>query len=451
MGVRFDMTPLQLYYQYLDPVLLREELWTSLLYLHSQPPLFNVFLGFMLWLPDSMHTSFAACVWLAAGLAIACALYLLLLRLGARPTLAAVLAILFVISPSTLLYENWFFYSYLIAAVTIVAAVILDAYLQRRRPLTLAIFIAVLAVLSLTRSSFHVIWFAGIVAWLAYSLPAERKRVMRYGLVGLVAILLWYTKNAVVVGEFTNSTWLGMNIARITTFRLDSMDRVALVNDSTLSAEALVNPFSDLRYYHRIDTAPRFNSRAIDAPRKSNGETNFNHHAYIELAHRYSRNAVQTVIARPGAYVNGLVAAYVNYFMPASDYWFQNPNPAMLAGYTDVYNTAVLGQFISRDEYDASPALRTNWLGRVGTMALILVIVIPASFIACALILWRNRKRREHVTLGFIWLTTLWVTVASNAIDNGENNRFRFETDPMLIVLAGVAIEHVLRRRSGRV
>ena len=45
LGVRFDTTPLSWFWQYLDVTLLRGRLAESLLYLHCQPPLFNLFLG----------------------------------------------------------------------------------------------------------------------------------------------------------------------------------------------------------------------------------------------------------------------------------------------------------------------------------------------------------------------------------------------------------------------
>jgi hypothetical protein len=44
-GVEFDSVGVQIYWQILPYHLLRDELWTSLWYLHSQPPLFNLLLG----------------------------------------------------------------------------------------------------------------------------------------------------------------------------------------------------------------------------------------------------------------------------------------------------------------------------------------------------------------------------------------------------------------------
>src|SRR4051812_43825834 len=37
-GLRFDASPLDFYYQFVDPALLRTRLWESVTHLHSQPP-----------------------------------------------------------------------------------------------------------------------------------------------------------------------------------------------------------------------------------------------------------------------------------------------------------------------------------------------------------------------------------------------------------------------------
>ena len=48
MGGAFIAKPLSFAMQYLDPVLLKNDLLQSLFYLHAQPPLFNLMLGLML-------------------------------------------------------------------------------------------------------------------------------------------------------------------------------------------------------------------------------------------------------------------------------------------------------------------------------------------------------------------------------------------------------------------
>src|SRR5262245_2635671 len=88
-GIRFDASPLQWYWQYLDPSLLEKKLLGSLFYLHSQPPLFNLFLGVIakVFPPEARDEAFAAIYYLA-GYALYCTTFLLQRSLGVRSSIA---------------------------------------------------------------------------------------------------------------------------------------------------------------------------------------------------------------------------------------------------------------------------------------------------------------------------------------------------------------------------
>ena len=68
-GVRFH-APLADYWEYVDAPLLTTRMLESLFYLHSQPPLFNLFLGVVLKLFPSASTPAFHAVYLLAGLGL---------------------------------------------------------------------------------------------------------------------------------------------------------------------------------------------------------------------------------------------------------------------------------------------------------------------------------------------------------------------------------------------
>src|SRR6266571_3865653 len=131
-GVRFDASPLPEFYQYIDPLLLKHRLLESLFYLHSQPPLYNLGLGVLLKLFPGHFSAAAHAVYLVLGLVLGLASYSLLVRLGLPDWGAAALAVLVAVSPATLLYENWLFYEYPVAALLVLSAVVFDCFLRRR-------------------------------------------------------------------------------------------------------------------------------------------------------------------------------------------------------------------------------------------------------------------------------------------------------------------------------
>jgi hypothetical protein len=68
LGLRFETGSLAEYMQFVDPQLLRKELWTSLFYLRDQPPGFNLFLGLTLQLAGRRTDAVFHAVFMLLGL-----------------------------------------------------------------------------------------------------------------------------------------------------------------------------------------------------------------------------------------------------------------------------------------------------------------------------------------------------------------------------------------------
>ncbi len=86
-GVRMDFTPLTLGSEQLLAVhLLKGQLLTSVWHLHSQPPLFNLYCGLILHLPSAMQSTVAWVSFMAIGLVLVIATYLLLVELRVSAT-----------------------------------------------------------------------------------------------------------------------------------------------------------------------------------------------------------------------------------------------------------------------------------------------------------------------------------------------------------------------------
>jgi hypothetical protein len=58
--------------------------------------------------------------------------------------------------------------------------------------------------------------------------------------------------------------------------------------------------------------------------------------------------------------------------------------------------------------------------------------------------------RRERIVVGYLCFNVAWVALVGNFLELGENNRFRFETDPLSLVLLAVLIRSGWRRYSFR-
>ena len=178
LRVFFNSKPLLFAFQYLDPTLLKNDLLQSLFYMHSQPPLFNMFLGIGLKLFSDDPGIFYHYSFLFLGLIFSLSLYLLLIRLNISKGGSFILTVIFIVNPAFILYENLLFYTHPIMVLLLLSAFLLNFYLKNRSLLPLFLFFTVLAIVCLTQSFFHIAWFAAIVLIILLFKKNEIKRVI---------------------------------------------------------------------------------------------------------------------------------------------------------------------------------------------------------------------------------------------------------------------------------
>jgi hypothetical protein len=149
---------------------------------------------------------------------------------------------------------------------------------------------------------------------------------------------------------------------------------------------------------------------------------------------------------RPGIYLEAVRDAYLFYALPASDVLFLGPNRARVERLDEIASALLYGSIgplrgrpFSAEQDRMTVAYLTArtsflWLG---------AIVVALGFAVVAA--WRAFGRRreaspEAATLLFIALNVLFVTLAGNAVEVTENNRFRFTFDPLIWVVLAVLL-----------
>lgn len=453
-GVRFDASSLPWFFQYLDPELLRTRLSESLLYLHAQPPLFNLFLGVVLKaLPGNEVLGFSVFYFLC-GLVLYLSTFTLQTRLGVSRAVAFVTSTVFMLSPSFVLYENWLFYTFPLTAVTVAAAMCLHKALSEHHRGALWGFVWLLFCLVCTRSLFHVVYYVAVIAAVAWAAADSRKRILKVAIIPFLIILALYGKNAVLFGKFTTSTWLGMNLWTMTARNLPEDERQALVMQGRLSELSMIDRFADLEAYPAEYAQPQQYEGvpAVSASKRSTGYTNYNHLAYIRISDVYLQDALYVLRHRPSTFLIGILRSWYSYFRSSSDYVFLETNRERISGMNTLYDAVFYGKL----PFDLISLRRflpiyTDIPGRY--LYLLLLIGLPA------LVLYgvklglsspstrRRLDRNQRIVILYICFNIFYVAFVGNALETGENNRFRFMTDPLYLVLLGLAIEHLLARR----
>jgi len=294
------------------------------------------------------------------------------------------------------------------------------------------------------------------------------RAVLAAAAVPVLIVALWYGKNLIQAGEFTGSTWFGINFSKMTNSMLTVPERRDLYDNGTISAVSMVPPFSSPdKYAGKTGTVPGRQERpqsgtvpifptgipVLDQEMKPSGIPNFNNTLFIAVSRQYGRDALRILASRPAAYLRGLAESYLTYFLPASAYLFLDANAVHIKALDRFSSIIFNGRFsyhVDRDlrltqpsRYYGQGFLNTGWFL---LLAYALVLILGLLFLF-------SRSRSSFIlppsSFFLIWFSVAWMTLIANALEVGENNRFRFVTDPLAFAfLAALVSAWLARRRS---
>lgn len=429
LGVRFETSSLEWYWQVLDPQLLSERLLESLFYLHSQPPLFNLILGVGLKLsPDHSLVLFHV-IFMGLGLLLAVAIYLLLTRFGLSPLIAAVLVLLYATSPNWLMYENWLFYDFPNAVALVLAGGTLVVFGRTDSIRWLVLFFALLTAVVWTRSLFHPVWFAGCVGVVMVARPRRWRAVAAAAAVPLVLIFVLFAKNLVVFAFFGSSSWLGMSLTRMTTAEMDPNERDAWVREELLSPVALVPPFSPVESYESVGIPiTDCGIPALGWRLRSTGAPNFNHLAYLEVSRMSLSDALTVIRLHPGVYLRSVARSGVRFFWSPVNYPpFRNNLVATASTYRlfeSTVNLPPVAAMLGLLAFAYGGVRGWRWL--------------------------RGSGPGGDVFFAFSVFTIGWVFCVSSLLEFGENFRFRFAVEPLVFVMLGAVLAQVMSGKKSK-
>jgi len=440
MGVRFDSVLLYCGWQFLDIDLLRNHLAQSILNLHSQPPLANLFLASVLkCFPNHADRVFHL-AHMAFGLLMGLSMFALMERLNVSRMLSLVLSAVFIISPGTVLYENLLLYTYPMASLLTVSAVVLFLWMKQGSARYGVIFFGFLAVIILTRSLFQIVWPVLACAVLIWCGRIRLRSVVLVALVPMMMVLAWQAKNYHRFGVFVSSSWLGLNLTRNTVERLPPEETATLVGEGRLSPLAQIPAFSDFEYYRLfVPASEKTNIPALDRETKMPPcfGPNLNHIGYIAVSGKRLDDAVSMIRSNPYWFAGNVLDALKIYFKPAIECLSDLENAKRL--WFLEYWFRALGL---PDRHMMKPAWPiVIWYALVVGYGL--VITTRGVF----------RKPHDiafHTTIAFMWITIVYVTAVTNLTEIWENNRVRFMIDPYAWVIFGVFAQHVLLDRASR-
>jgi hypothetical protein len=482
-GVRFDADPLNLYWQYIDPQLLRTDFWRSLFYLEQQPPGFNFFLGGVLHLFPKREAIAFQFVYLALGLALALSLFDLMDRMGVDRRFAVAVALVFTLSPSTVLYENLLFYEYPLTLLLCVAALFLHRLAAGGRLRDALVFFSAIACVALIRSVFHVVWYCAIVLLLGFALRRWRRRIAQAAAVPGLLLAAFYVKHFVVFHTLVpgGSVYLGINWTTMITYP------VPRASIERLTETGRITPLLRTGIFHlgedfRKDAAKSSIAAIVPVPaktgipvrdecKKSTYEFNWNCAWAQRVARAYLHDSLVVFQSYPGEYFKSVAYNLSQYFLPDAENWpfdgrNDGANQRILSQPLATYNLLTTGEW--------PPAITVPWLAYIALPLLFGYGLFEGlsrlrsggaddRFVSSA---WASTteaddkkrssaplgalQRASHLTLMFMVGNIAYLSAIVVLLSEADQNRYRTEVSTYFAVLLGLALTRILRRLANR-
>lgn len=450
MGIRFYGTTIDWYFQYLDLPILQSELIEGCYYLHSQPPLFNVFLGIILKVfPNCSQQAFQVC-FMICGFVLYWAMFKSLTHLTSFKT-AIIGSTVFIISPQVIIYENWLFYPYPVCTLLVIALYCLVKYNVTQRTIFIVSFFTIIGCICLIRSSFHLAYFLGCMLIMYKIIVAKRQSVGYICLVIITIILSLYIKNAVLFGVFGSSSLMGMNLWKIAGKYISKEELEQVKGSEKIPLfVSLKSPFqeSDGLYpkeFWRVPS-PFDEIGALKEKAKISGAKNFNYYGYIDISRGYMEASRVVIMKFPYKYVAGVVSAWILYLEPSIEYPHMKENLERIEPLLRWRRMAYQHSMIKLDSvFKDAFGVVSDVPFKISTIPLVML-----GSILCAGI-WLIRTKTSYYgkgAIGFCVFSILYVAVLGNAVELGENFRFRFETNALYYIVFVSASHRLFAQRE---
>ena len=437
-GGAFLAAPLSFAMQFLDPLLLKNDLFRSLLYQHSQPPLFNLFLGLVLKISPVPSMTWDI-LFKTAGLLMLLLLYSILKSIGIKRYFALAATLAFMCNPTLILYENLLYYTYFEALFVLLAVFFLLRWGMEKRFYDLMLFWIWLLCLGLMRSMYQPVFFlviAGILAVYVYRRFKGQRAAGFFisSFIVLVPLCILCLKNVLLFGFFGTSSWAGMSLwTKVNGYapeQLSSFYSQGVI--SSLAVRAELRPFQPIENIFNdaeLNALPCHHAADCNA-RKSTGKPNFNHIGYISLSKQLWKDAGSLILHDPPRFAFDTLCSYCLTLWHSSDsvrILFRS-NMKAVESLERFYRFLYCGFMGAQSRYSQGMWLRTVFI------TTLFLFVYATTIIN---IFRKNSPVEPAVAIVCIFCILIhsYTLIVSSLVEFGENNRFRFPVDSAFLVL----------------
>ncbi len=437
--------PVFTFWQYLSPQWLTTDLFSSLFYQHSQPPLMNLLIGVVFKASPENYRLILEWIYFGVGLAAVVSLNAALRLIGVRLGLRLFVCVWLCLFPTFNLYMNWAYTTHLEFSLCCMMAYYL-ARLQRDSRITsgtlVGIFISC-CLLGLLRPHWHLTLFMGMggVLWMFYRRSWNIRHTTAM-VAALSPIAIIYLKNLALYGFLGATSWMGANLAGVAVAAAPPSDIKILQAQGEVSAYfPVIFNFDKAMRVREEWTQVGKQSPDYGHPSlgrfKPDGRNNFNYQALIESGKQDMADSLTVMRHYPWSYAQKIFGKMMDKAAYPS-----------IAHVCCRFSLRKLRAFDT--EYRDLPRTVKIWMGRGSIM---LYAAIPLLvFLLAWLPRGYARERRPFIMITVFVAAAMFV--ASCAFNKGEQERMRWGTEPFYLIFFAMLLEDAMRRvshfRSGK-
>lgn len=199
---------------------------------------------------------------------------------------------------------------------------------------------------------------------------------------------------------------------------------------STISAyKRFINPDNKKKY-------AGLNDQVLLSEMKNDSFINRHHIDYIEVSKKYLEVSKAHIKAQPLAYLQNVLQSAIIFFTPATRYSIIEDNSRKIKYYDLIYSFNLSELAVGKQERRI--ALTISAIPKMLLYLIVFFVWIRSS--------WR-KKNISSVNLIMI-CTIAFVFVVSSLLEHYENMRFRFEIEPLFLLLVGQILDAWIQRKK---
>jgi hypothetical protein len=421
-----------------DPADLQDRFLQTIYYFHAFPPGMDFLTGILLKVGGAHAAGVGQLTFWICGLILVQSLYYLSRASGLSARASLVLVVAFSLLPQSIYFEHLYLYEEPVAALLCLSVALFHAALRRQSSRLWFAFFLVCAVIGITRSTFHLVWFVtmiGVALWFGVRPPGPRKIVIAAS-APAVLLLALYIKNLVVFGTFGAFTYGPSSYAHVTVSNLPAERRAEWVREHKLSPYATLSPYAGPRDYLRVfsGTVPSgLPPQLTQLERPTVHAPNFNHWVILEANRQRGGDVWYYLRTQPLDYASRALHGLRDLFT-ASTEWHPYTGTERSPHYE---HRRVLGRY----ETIVNRLLHGVPVWPVGLYAFLPIVMIWIARRA-----WRLARSTDVATLArgaMLWLCLLnvaYVVGISSAVTFLESSRYRFQVESLIWLMTAVCV-----------